>query len=784
VVAGLCLTKADGIAANLLALKIHPDGSKLYVTAADINTILLIDTSTLQAVKGGQFSGISPVCLAVHPDGSRVYVVYNGSNFLAWFESVSGAIGSWINVGQSPFGYGNFLGYMAETVAGKVSRNGIGVAGITMIVTDGENTKTILTDSNGNYIVALKNGNYTITPSGSGYSFYPQSLQVNIEQSLSGQDFKIIDTAVAPTVSLSALPSSIQAGDSVTLSWTSTNAATAMIDNNIGEVPENGSMTVTPTTTTTYTITVSNTVLTATASAQVTIAVPLPLVTITALPVAIQPGETSTLTWTTANTDAVIIDNGIGSVPLNGSIPVSPLLTTIYTITATGPGGTSSASASVQVIYPAPVVTFTAVPESIAPGAEATLSWSSANATALSIDNGIGSVSTSGSITVSPTSTTIYTITANGPGGTVTVAAKITVVYPVPAVTIAANPKSIMPGQSSILTWESTNATAAIINQQVVPVNGSLTVTPTQATLYTINVTGPGGTASANVTITISPLRISITNPAAGAVINRPDTMVEGTITAIAGKETGLTVNGIPAFIDGNQFVASHVPLVSGANTITATAKDIDGNSASISTTITADTTQSYITLTAGSESGVTPLEILLSVDGSFPVTSPQLSFSGPGQVEFLSSSAEGFKVRMNIPGVYYFTATAVDGGTGTTYTDTVTVQVLDTAALNTLLMNKWSGMKTALSVQDISKAIGFFHKDSRQKYQGIFSELSESLPQIAAEMQDIELIDFLQNSARYRIKRSESIQGSNYNISYYIYFCVDSDGIWRILGF
>jgi hypothetical protein len=503
-------------------------------------------------------------------------------------------------------------------------------------------------------------------------------------------------------------------------------------------------------------------------------------VTITALPVAIQPGETSTLTWTTANTDAVIIDNGIGSVPLNGSIPVSPLLTTIYTITATGPGGTSSANAVVQVIYPAPVVTFTAVPESIAPGAEATLSWSSANATALSIDNGIGSVSTSGSITVSPTSTTIYTITANGPGGTVTVAAKITVVYPVPAVTIAANPKSIMPGQSSILTWESTNATAAIINQQVVPVNGSLTVTPTQATLYTINVTGPGGTASANVTITISPLRISITNPAAGAVINRPDTMVEGTITAIAGKETGLTVNGIPAFIDGNQFVASHVPLVSGANTITATAKDIDGNSASISTTITADTTQSYITLSAGSESGVAPLEILLSIDGSFPVTTPQLNFSGPGQVEFLSSSAEGFKVRMSIPGVYYFTASAVDE-TGTTYTDTVTVQVLDKTALDTLLKSKWNGMKAALATGDIETAVSFISEETIPTYRDIYTSISSALPQIAADMQNIELVTCTGANAKYRIKRNELIKGTNYSVTYFVYFTVDTDGIWKI---
>jgi phospholipase C len=58
------------------------------------------------------------------------------------------------------------------------------------------------------------------------------------------------------TVNLSASPQTINAGQMATLTWTATNATSAMIDNGVGSVdPAGGSVTVTPQQTTTYTIT-------------------------------------------------------------------------------------------------------------------------------------------------------------------------------------------------------------------------------------------------------------------------------------------------------------------------------------------------------------------------------------------------------------------------------------------------------------------------------------------------------------------------------------------------
>ncbi len=76
---------------------------------------------------------------------------------------------------------------------------------------------------------------------------------------------------------------------------------------------------------------------------------------------------------------------------------------------------------------------------------------------------------------------------------------------PEPTVTITANPDTIHAGNSSILTWNSTNADNCVISPRVgnVPVNGSIEVFPTETTTYTVTATGLGGSASANITVTV-----------------------------------------------------------------------------------------------------------------------------------------------------------------------------------------------------------------------------------------------------------------------------------------
>jgi hypothetical protein len=65
-------------------------------------------------------------------------------------------------------------------------------------------------------------------------------------------------TGTAPTASLSATPTSIAAGESTSLAWSTTNATQVAIDNGIGTVAAGGSASVSPASTTTYVLTAAN----------------------------------------------------------------------------------------------------------------------------------------------------------------------------------------------------------------------------------------------------------------------------------------------------------------------------------------------------------------------------------------------------------------------------------------------------------------------------------------------------------------------------------------------
>src|SRR5262249_51794069 len=136
----------------------------------------------------------------------------------------------------------------------------------------------------------------------------------------------------------------------------------------------------------------------ATATASVTVGPPgTPTIgSFAANPTAITAGQSSTLSWSgIANATTCAINNGVGTVSCgNASTTVTPGTTTTYMLTAAGPGGSTTATATVTVGQPKPVIgSFTANPTTITAGQSSTLSWSGiTNATSCAIDNGVGTV--------------------------------------------------------------------------------------------------------------------------------------------------------------------------------------------------------------------------------------------------------------------------------------------------------------------------------------------------------------------------------------------------------
>mgnify|MGYP000246035410 CR=1 FL=1 len=435
-----------------------------------------------------------------------------------------------------------------------------------------------------------------------------------------------------------------------------------------------------------------------------------------------------------------------------------------------------------------PEVTLSADPEAIEAGNSSTLNWTSANAISCIIGSGIRNVDLNGSVSVSPLETTVYTITASGTGGTATDSVTITVnEIPPPApptADITADPEEIVIGESSTLTWSSTNAESVSIDQGIgsVDVNGSETVSPTETITYSITATGPGGTVTDSVVITaVDPIKLNISSPSWNDTVSGTSVMVLGTVTNKRGNETGVIVNGMPAVVTDGHFVANHVPLQQGENTITVNARDINGFIASASITVNASIPGDYIRLTADTESGIVPFDTTLTLEGSFTFINPSITYTGPGTVEFPDNQNENeYTVRMTVPGIYYFTASAEDGHNNTCR-DTIAIEVMDKDQLDDLLRDRWDRMKAALANQDIQSAINYFYEGSKELYRDIYTAIYDKLPQLIQDMKDIEWIYVEDNLAKYRIRKNEVYGGQNLIITYYIYFEKDEYGLWKI---
>jgi peptidoglycan-associated lipoprotein len=75
----------------------------------------------------------------------------------------------------------------------------------------------------------------------------------------------------------------------------------------------------------------------------------------TAEPDTIQRGQSSTLRWAvTGQTNNISIDQGIGAIQATGNRRVFPTDSTTYTLTAAGPGGSTTAQATINVTAPPP----------------------------------------------------------------------------------------------------------------------------------------------------------------------------------------------------------------------------------------------------------------------------------------------------------------------------------------------------------------------------------------------------------------------------------------------
>lgn len=275
------------------------------------------------------------------------------------------------------------------------------------------------------------------------------------------------------------------------------------------------------------------------------------------------------------------------------------------------------------------------------------------------------------------------------------------------------------------------------------------------------------------------PIMIEITEPQSGGTINKEKTMIKGTIKSKA-TDVGITVNGIPAEINGGTWVAL-VPLTVGQNTIEAKATDSAGNTATQTITINTASTQQSVTITTNPNSGIAPLNAAFSIDTSISntVTSYKIDFDGDGITDMETTITSGISHTYDTSGIYYPTVTVIDNQ-GNTYMETTAINVLSKDEMNTLLKGKWDGMKGALISGDIENALSYFVGGSKDRYREVFTGLGSKLSSIFSSITEVKLNKLYGKVAECGAIRTEA--GGRY--SYPVTFAKDENGIWKIMGF
>jgi hypothetical protein len=164
---------------------------------------------------------------------------------------------------------------------------------------------------------------------------------------------------------------------------------------------------------------------------------------------------------------------------------------------------------ALKILFPAAVMEinhFSAGPEVIEPGEASILSWEVTGASNVNIEPDIGSVNSSGSLSVSPFQTTTYKLIASGKGEKKISSCTVTVKKNSPLITsFDASPNSIKAGESTVLNWHVAGVSDVTIEPDigVAEPTGASSVSPAKTTTYKLTASNGDKKDIAYCTVTV-----------------------------------------------------------------------------------------------------------------------------------------------------------------------------------------------------------------------------------------------------------------------------------------
>jgi hypothetical protein len=372
----------------------------------------------------------------------------------------------------------------------------------------------------------------------------------------------------------------------------------------------------------------------------------LAITSFSANPIQVPAGTSTTLSWTTTGAQTCTVSWPGGTktgLPVDGTLPVAPPITTTYTLTATstpsapnelpGPHEGTITYAQLTVYVPqVEILSFSASPGQVPMGGKTTLSWQVTNADTCVINPGNHNVDpVSGNLDVELTESTQYGLAATGFGRTVGMSVWVSVL-PVTINKFTATPTEIVPGASSSLAWDTTGASVPWTIDPIgtVAASGTQSVQPSSTSSYELHpqpVDQPHAAATVNVYPGFTKLEgdgtgggdfdVSYASSGASSVHTQTPGPVNNDVPPsgyIQGVRIGmiLTLNGVPLRNRVMIAIASQDAARGNVHSVSVQGDaglHAIGGTATVSWNYDASAPQGELTVTTGGNSTTTPLD-------------------------------------------------------------------------------------------------------------------------------------------------------------------------------
>lgn len=281
-----------------------------------------------------------------------------------------------------------------------------------------------------------------------------------------------------------------------------------------------------------------------------------------------------------------------------------------------------------------------------------------------------------------------------------------------------------------------------------------------------------GNQTSQPLSLTLgSSIQLSITSPTAGGTVNGSRVLVSGTFAA--DQPVGITVNGLPATVVGNQFSLQAV-LSAGLNTLTVLATAVTGATTSATVNVISVASPEVI---FDPPTGIGPLQVTAELPSGYFVA---VDFDGDGVYEqFVFGGGGRITFKYQRPGTYMARVLMADNFNNT-YNLTVPIVVYDVHDVDQAVRATYNRMTERMRAGDVEGALQCFTLDAAAQYRPAFQELSDRLPQVADQLGTIVDGQLSNNLAEYLISR-DTPTGRR---GFLIYLIRGGDGLWRLAQF